>query len=304
MIVSKRKYNRQPNIITRSNDQMSLIEKRVLYLVINQMETGISVQKDLFKNLEFSIPLKELNDTNYGRIKKALTELQSRKILIVDDFAAKKFTSIIPFPYVSINKSVVTLKMLGDVVPYFVELKAGFTKYELEAVLSLTSVYSQKLYELCSRWKDKKMWVVPLDEIKMLLNAENYARYPDFRRSVLELAVEEISRKTDIKVSFTPLKESRKYVAIEFKILTNTAEAKEKHEEEMEAYYEMAPGEIAHYSRVLINNYTFSKPQIEKILESTELFYKFIELESKIANNVIKDVKNPTAYMAKSLFEY
>lgn len=303
MAEQKRKYNQQPNIITRSTDQMTVIEKRALYLVINRMETGFNVQTDLFKNAEFKITLKDLNETNYKRLKNSLLKLQSRKITMIDDFENKKFISIVPFPYVAIDKHHVTVKMMGDVIPYFLELKSGFTKYSLEAALSLTSVYSQKLYELCSRWRDKKSWNVDLGELQLLLDAENY-RYQDFRRRCLDPGMAEITEKTDIKVSYTPIKSGRQVVALNFKILTEAAEAKEAYEEEMEAIQEMTPQQIAHHTRSLMDNYNFSRDQIDQIMGNNSLFYKFVELESKIHNGVIKKVKNPTAYIAKSLFEY
>lgn len=52
----------------------------------------------------------------------------------------------------------------------------------------------------------------------------------------------------------------------------------------------------------LLSAYMFTEQQKEKIMASTSLFNKFIELESRIANGNIKNVLNPTAYMAKSLF--
>lgn len=303
MIPAKRKYNKQPNIITKSADQMTVIEKRLLYLVINRMDTGFNIQKDLFKNLEFKIPSKELGESNYKRIKEALTKLQGRRIIMIDDFKNKKFNSIVPFPMVSIDKGLITIKMFGDVIPYFIELKNGFTKYELEAALSLTSVYSQKLYELLSRWKDKKEWHVDVEELKMLLNASEY-RYSDFRRACLDTAILEISGKTELNVTYLPIKVGRKIAEIKFSIFTEKEEAKKNYEEEIETIRDMSPAQVAHYSRNLMQNYSFSNDQIDKIMSDNRLFYKFIDLESKIGNGVIKNVKNPTAYMAQSLFEY
>ncbi len=303
MKLAKRKYNQQPNIITRSTDQMTLIEKRLMYLVINQMEMGFNVQEDLFRNIEFKIPSKELGEPNYTRIREALTKLQGRRITLIDDFKKQKFHSIVPFPYVSIEKGWITLKMLGDVAPYFLELKNGFTKYELKAALSLNSVYSQKLYELLSRWKDKKEWEVEIEELKLLLDATDY-RYTDFRRVCIEPALLEITEKTDLNVSYLAIKVGRKVGAIKFTILTEKEKAKKDYEEEIADVKGMAPAEIAHYTRNLIRNYSFSNDQIDKIMADQRLFSKFIDIESKIAHGVIKNVKNPTAYMAKSLFEY
>lgn len=43
-----------------------------------------------------------------------------------------------------------------------------------------------------------------LDELKKRLDAENYARYPDFRRYVLEKAISDINAYSDLKVGYYP----------------------------------------------------------------------------------------------------
>src|SRR5690606_10729737 len=148
--------------------------------------------------------------------------------------------SIVPFPYVSIEKGWITLNMLGDVAPYFLELKNGFTKYELQAALSPNRVYSQKLYELLSRWQDKKEWEVEMEELQRLLDATDY-RYTDFRRVCIEPALLEITVKTDLDVSYLAIKLGRKVGAIKFTILTEKEKAKEDYEEEIADVKGMAP---------------------------------------------------------------
>ena len=93
-------------------------------------------------------------------------------------------------------------------------------------------------------------------------------------------------------------------MSVQFNIKTESDHAKESYQTEMENIKDMSPQEIAHYTRNLLYNYTFSKDQVNEIMGNQELFHKFIDIESKIATGLIKDVKNPTAYMAKSLFDY
>lgn len=301
----KRQYNQQPNIITKSTDDMTLIEKRIMYLVINKLDTGFNLPKDSFKNLDFTFSFNELKETNYDRIKNAISKLQFRTLTLIDDDKKGEFERIIPFPIVKITGTTIKLTMLSNVVPYFLELKNGFTRYELAAALSLTSVYSQKLYELLSRWLDKKEWHVPVPELQTLMNAQNY-RYADFRRRCLDAPIIELNKKTNLSVTWETEKESRTVTAILFKINSKAKQEKEEAKkavhQEMKQISTLTPGEIAQYTARLLSAYTFTEQQKEKILNSTALFNKFIELESRIANGEIKNVLNPTAYLAKSLF--
>lgn len=301
----KRQYNQQPNIITRSTDEMSVIEKRIVYLAINQMETEFNIKPDLVKGLEFTFHLSELRDTNYDRVKKAVQKLRTRGITLIDDDNKEEFEQITPFPHVKIKEGKVTIKMMADVVPYFIELKKGFTRYELAAALTLSSVYSQKLYELLSRWLNKKEWHVPIQELQLLLNAQKY-KYGDFRIHCLDVAIKELNEKTNLTVSWEAEKDSRSVTAILFKINSKAKqekeEAKKAVQQELQQVSTLTPAEIAHYTNRLLSAYTFTEQQKEKIMASTQLFNKFIELESRIANGEIKNVLNPTAYLAKSLF--
>ncbi len=296
----KRHYNKQPNIITKSTDDMTLIEKRIMYLVINQLDTGFNIKPDLFKNMEFQIAFNQLHETNYNRIKSAVAKLQFRASTLIDDDDKKEFLRIIPFPSVSIKGGVIRLKMMADVVPYFLEIRKGFTKYELAAALALTSVYAQKLYELLSRWKDKKEWFVSLVELQALLNATNYT-YKDFRVRCLETGLNELNDKTDLTATYEVEKTGKSVSDIRFFINTKATEAKETVEYELNQIREMHPAEVAMYANNIIHNYTFSETQRKSLLSDPALFEKFVELDSKLANGVLT-AKNPTAYIASILF--
>lgn len=296
----KRQYNKQPNIITKSTDDMSLIEKRIMYLVINQLDTGFNIRSDLFKNMEFQIAFSQLQETNYNRIKNAVKKLQFRALTLIDDDEKEEFLRIIPFPSISIKGGIITLKMMADVVPYFLEIRKGFTKYELAAALALTSVYAQKLYELLSRWKDKKEWFVSLDELQTLLSATNYT-YKDFRIRCLETGLNELNEKTDLIASYEVEKTGKSVSDIRFFIKTKATEAKEVVEDELTQIRTMHPGEVAVYANHIIHNYTFSLAQRNSILSTPTLFEQFAELDSKFSNGLLK-ARNPTAYIASILF--
>jgi plasmid replication initiation protein len=300
----KRKYNQQPNIITRSTDDMTLIEKRIMYLVISTLDTGFNIQPDLFKNMEFKISFDQLKETNYSRIKSSVKKLQFRTLTLTDNDEKEDFFQIIPFPSVRIQGSVVTLKMMADVIPYFLELRKGFTKYELAAALALTSVYAQKLYELLSRWKDKKEWFVSLDELQNLLNAKNY-RYADFKINCLEKGLNEITEKTDLIATFEVEKTGKAVSSIRFfikiKATIERQEAKESFDSDISELNAMQPSEVAVLVRQLLHNYTFSKQQSDLIMSTPSLFNKFIDIDRKFANGILS-ARNQTAYIASFLF--
>jgi plasmid replication initiation protein len=48
------------------------------------------------------------------------------------------------------------------------------------------------------------------------LSAENYFRFPDFQRRVLDVAMSEINNLSDINVTYSTIKDGKKFAKIEF----------------------------------------------------------------------------------------
>ena len=211
--------NRQPNTITMARMDLEVVEKRLMYYVLNNIETGINMQPELFnKNIHVNIPIKLLGETNYTRIRNAAEKLQSRKIWLKDNPKSKEFEVIIPFPKIKANRETIELTVLSDILPYFAELKNGYTEYKLKAAIALTSKYSQRFYEFLSRWKDVGYWgPKSIEEIKEMLFIED--KYSDiflFKKKVLNVAQKELRKKTEISFEYALIKEGRKYTKIEF----------------------------------------------------------------------------------------
>jgi plasmid replication initiation protein len=67
-------------------------------------------------------------------------------------------------------------------------------------------------------FQNKKKYRFDLEDLKRKLVCEHYERFPDFRRKVLDKAVVEINKYTDIEIQWQPVTKARKVVEIEFVI--------------------------------------------------------------------------------------
>jgi len=54
--------------------------------------------------------------------------------------------------------------------------------------------------------------------LKIRLSAENYFRFPDFKRKVLDISMREINEVSDINVTYIVIKTGRRFAKIEFSI--------------------------------------------------------------------------------------
>lgn len=218
--MKRTKYNRQPNKIILSRQEFSKTEKRIIYLIINCLKTGIDVNKDLFQNEEFFISVKEIGEINYHRLKYESDKLSKRRIKFIDKDGNDEFDIITPFPRVKYKDGILQVTMFADILPYFIELKRGFTTYQLQAALDLDSIYSQRMYELLSKFKDTRIWnFVQVEYLRQLLAVEDkYIKIAMFRKRILDTAKNELAEKTELSFKYEFHKTGRKYTHVTFYI--------------------------------------------------------------------------------------
>jgi len=225
-------YNNQPNSLIQTRQEYSLLEKRIIYYIINELQNyqNFSINKTLFEDLEFNVNLKVLGVYNYQRIKREADNLMSRKIYPVNN--DKEFHGFVLFPEVHYKskEGIITVVLYKKAVKYLLELKQGFTNYQLKSALYLSRTTTQRLYELLSKYKDTGVWrKVDIDYLKKLLNIEGkYEKFSAFRTYVLEATKKEIESKTDINFSYELHKTGRQYSRITFYIKHIKSQPKHK----------------------------------------------------------------------------
>lgn len=93
-----------------------------------------------------------------------------------------------------------------DMLPYLYDLREQYTQYSLENVLGMKSKYGVRLYELLKSYEHmEKEITFTLEDLRQRLDVRNYTRFPDFRRYVLEAALDDINEYSDIEVTYTTI---------------------------------------------------------------------------------------------------
>jgi len=200
--------NQEPNVIVYATQKYTALEKDVVSLIINQLDSGMNVQPDLFKNKTITVSAKMLDmDSNqYSKLKRAALSLKKKEIQIIDD-EKQEFDLITPFPRIKYRSGVLEITMLADVLPHFLELKNGYTEYYLKESLSLGTFRPKRLYELLSSRKKlfKPTWKVYDEELKAFFNIKptSYTGRPsEFEEKQVSPFVEEINEKTSLIIKY------------------------------------------------------------------------------------------------------
>lgn len=122
----------------------------------------------------------------------------------------------------------VSIKIDDVLKPHLLNQRENFVAYLFENVLVMKSKYSKYLYRLLKTFAYMGEYETSLIVLKDSLQcSEDYSgRYDNFRKYVLDKAMEEINQYTDLEVSYKPIRVGRSIQKIHF-----TIKPKERDEE-------------------------------------------------------------------------
>lgn len=304
----RRSTNYQPNTFTESKQEFTQLEKKLVVLVINQIGNLAikgSIQPD--KNLTFYIPFTELTKDRYDDIAAAADSLTSKKLSFMNE-KTNEFNYIVPFPQVQSviikGKKNVELTMFAKVVPHFAELGQRYTRYDIDIMLSLSSVYAQRLYEIVSMFQhtNRFQFRYSVERLRLMLNYPEAQAYNDFKKNALMVAQRELYNKAGIILDWTPSKrDGKRVIELEFSIKTNKQLAGEAVDQERRQVNKMSINEAVSTAWQLMKGYKLKDWQKDLIASDPELLGIFLRVDSELGNGLRTNIKNPTAYLIKSL---
>ena len=211
--------------------------------IIAKLSSLIHKDDDDFKEFNFksSDLLNELGfgEKNHIQLKETIEKLITKKITIQKEKETLVTTFLSSCRYMH-DTSEIILRFDPNLRPYLLQLKENFTKYQLENVLSLSSFYAIRIYELCKQYETIKERTIEIKELKEILDikAKSYNIYNNFKQKVLDIAEREINEKTDISIKFEELKTGRKVTAVKFLISTKKKQKNIENKKEIEVFEE------------------------------------------------------------------
>lgn len=307
------------NALNLTKQEFSILEKHIFLLALWQLKTSQVYNKgteDSNEPIVIQIPVKDLKETNLPRIKEALDKLSSRKIYF-EEFSNTKehFAYRVPFPsadYHGKERSYgyIELKLNNDCKKLFLELSKGYTKTDIHAVFSLKSTYSIRMYELMSMNAKSGSWTIELEKLKFFLGLDlsKYKSYTQFEKNILEYSQRELWDHCNIHFEWEIADKIRKKItALTFHIRSRESQENKEMNDEAAGQTTWAdnlnPAEIRDAFVRIQHVYNFTADQREYIMSNKPVFSEFVRMHSIIESKIEqgKPVRNPSAYMAKSL---
>jgi len=207
------------NSLIEASYKLTLNEQRLVLLCIARLDA----RKPLPKNNLFTITAKEFSKTfgieekhAYEALNEAANILYERDIRTYDGKYRERFRWICGIKYHD-NEGKVTLSFSTWITPYLTMLHERFASYKLKQIAGLKSIYSIRLLEFLTQFKATGKLLIELDRFKDRLDLKNeYKRFFDLKKRVIEPAVKELKEKSNLFIDWKPIKIGRVIKQLEF----------------------------------------------------------------------------------------
>ena len=214
----------QDNRLIDSPRFLSLQEQKLFIFLVSKLNPENP------DDITFRIPVTEYAkamgiDVNnaYREVRRIVKRLMSRVISIFQYEDGCRTETMIPvlsyYKYWE-SKGYADVRLAKELVPYLFDLNKRYTQYKLTQITGLSSIYAIRIYEMLKRNEGLKVRKLFIDDLKksLAIPPEQYTRFNDFKRKVLDIAQKEINAKTDLKIDYQLIKAGKKIEIIEFSI--------------------------------------------------------------------------------------
>lgn len=248
------------NALIQASYTLDLAEQRLILLaIIEARNKSQGITQDTLLEIHASSYAKQFNindKTAYTVVKDASKGLFDRYVTYHDknpkngkdrSFHCRWIdkTGIEP------DSGIVYIRFTSDVIPLITRLESHFTSYEIDKVANLTSSYAIRLYEILISWREVgKTPKYEINDLRSKLGVEpkQYQRMNNFKARVLELAIDQINKYTDITANYNQHKKGKVITAISFSFKHKKSEEKSTNDD---SYIKMTDSQVKLFSSKL-----------------------------------------------------
>jgi len=238
------------------------------------------------------------------------------------------------------NSAHVEMTFAPEILPFITELKSNFTRYKLDDILKMKSRYAVSLYRwLMMNYRQYEYYNKSSERTKQQLDTylnpklsigefrtftgtqKKYKDFRNLRKRVLDMAVEEINRNSEYKISWDHIYAGRKVVGIQFHIVKKEATGpKIQNGDAMTSDHAYAEAINSPYTSMLIGVGVLEPIRLvtdrELVIKLGKKVYpQYLNFEQKYGKELLgkhieyifgkhNNIRNLPAYLVKSLDNY
>lgn len=213
------------NALVEASYRLSVYEQRIILACIAQVRRD----QPLTDQQLYTVSAQQVADmtgtqlgTAYQHLKTASERLFRREVTLHEAPNGQGGTKVRLTRWVQEvvyqkDQGTVALRFSQPMVPYLSQLTEQFTRYALADVARMDSAHAIRLYELLCQWRDAGEREVSIEWLRDAFQLEGkYPAIKDFKRRVIEPAVEQINEHSPLWVKWDQRKTGRRVSHLTF----------------------------------------------------------------------------------------
>lgn len=219
------------NSLARSYYRFNLVEKRVMEILISQLnpmsQNTSQLQKLELKATDYAKTFGVSEKHAYEHIESAISGLIKRVFSIAIPNGREEFTLMSNSQYLE-REGKITCSFNSYLNKHLVGLRGKFThytKYPLKITVNFKSSYAWRIYELLVSWAEDPKYTggilagwctIEVDELRNMLDVPKSYQWHDFQRQVLDVAQSELKKHANIEIEIERSKTGKKITGLKF----------------------------------------------------------------------------------------
>lgn len=267
------------NKLVQALQTLSLSETRLLQLaIVDARETGQGLSTDEpleLSAIRYAKTFHVSPDAAYLALIEAEDSLFKRQFTITNDDGSLTKSRWIQDANYRKGEGRILVTLTRVVIEHVTNIdgfEQYFTSYHLQKTSELKSVYAVRLYELLMQWKS--IGKTPIFELNKFRNqlgigVNEYIRIEAFKRRVLDMAIDQINKFSDINLKYEQHKKGRSISGFSFSFKQKKL-AHQRIKKSSDAFFKMTDAQ-----RYLFSNKLSELPEMSKYSQGTESYQQF-----------------------------
>ena len=253
------------NQVIEASYQLSAVEQRIVLAAISRIPKNQPITDDEL----YPVSVNELQllgvheKTAYRDLKEGINRLYERSInLSVDDKSIKmRWVQEVQFLD---SQSVIGIRFSKPILPFISNLSREFTKYALSDIAGINSGYGIRIYELLVQYRQIGKREISVDNLRTMLElGKKYPLFADFKKRVIDTAVDQINEYSPLRVTYEQKKTGRKVTHITFSFKEKTRSIGQESKDIPKEFYKLTDAQINMFGNQLSRLHELSHLALE-----------------------------------------
>ncbi|MCU4352940.1 MULTISPECIES: replication initiation protein RepM [Acinetobacter] len=232
------------NQVIEASYQLSAVEQRIVLAAISRIPKSQPITDDEL----YPVSVNELQllgvheKTAYRDLKEGINRLYERSINISIDDKSIKMRWVQEIQFLD-SQSIIGIRFSKPILPFISNLSREFTKYALSDIAGINSGYGIRIYELLVQYRQIGKREISVESLRSMLElGKKYPLFADFKKRVIDTAVDQINECSPLSVSYEQKKTGRKVTHILFSFKEKSKSI--NHQNEQDKIYKLTDAQI------------------------------------------------------------